>query len=318
MTIPSRPPIIAQSNFTSTSVTPTTESGRTSTSSYSSVTYTSAPAAIHASSDHRLANGTVAGIVIGVALGLALVTFLATFMYIRRRSDSATKGKRGALDTGVVGQRYQDSESKGPSVTETPSGSASIDSFLPQSADDKTIHTNVKTTLDQIELHVENFYQNAASSSTKFADAELAIFNSPYLPKSLAALLPQTNNQVPLIKHALAYFATSCISTTASPDWSLLPKAFVLLPSAIRAASSTSSTKPGKSFYIAQTYIPIASLIFHRVQPVHVSMASTYGLPTTEPFGRYLLHCSTQSSHQRDGASVLEGFCTVAKIQVQG
>ncbi|KAL2037110.1 hypothetical protein N7G274_010106 [Stereocaulon virgatum] len=228
----------------STSVTSITESSRTSTSSNSSAPYSSAPAAIHASSDNRLANGTVAGIVIGIALGLALVTFLATFMCMRRRSGSATKGKGGALDTDGVGQRYQDSESKGPSVTETPSGLASFDSFLPQSADDKTVHTHVKTMLDQIELHVENFYQNASSSSTRLADAELAIFNSPYLPNSLATLLPQTNNQVPLIKHALAYIATSCISTNASPDWSLLPKDFVLLPSTIRAANSTRSTKP--------------------------------------------------------------------------
>ena len=186
----------------------------------------------------------MAGVVIGVAVGLALITFLATFLAMRRRRGSGAKNNGGVLDTGS--QHYQDSEPKGPSVIETPSGSTAFENFLPQSADDKTVQNNVKTTLDHIELHVENFYQNASASGARSADAELATFNSPYLPSSLAALLPQTNNRVLLIKHALAHFITSCISATASPDWSLLPEDFVLLPSAIRAANSSRSTKPGE------------------------------------------------------------------------
>jgi hypothetical protein len=150
------------------------------------------------------------------------------------------------LATGGMGQHYEDSEPKAPLVSETTSGSTSLDNFLPQSADDKTVRNNVKITLDQVELHVENFYQNTFVSGSRPAGAELATFNSPYLSNSLAALLPKTDNRVLFIKHALAQFVTSCISATAGPDRSLLPEDFVLLPSAIQSASSSRSTKPGE------------------------------------------------------------------------
>ncbi|KAL2046616.1 hypothetical protein ABVK25_011697 [Lepraria finkii] len=237
---PSPPTFSTGTPNSSTTTNPS--SSATSTSSGTSAPPSTNPAAIN-SSGHGLSNGTVAGIVIGVAVGLALITFLATFLAMRRRRGSGAKNNSGVLDTGS--QHYQDSEPKGPSVIETPSGSTAFENFLPQSADDKTVQNNVKTTLDHIELHVENFYQNASASGARSADAELATFNSPYLPSSLAALLPQTNNRVLLNKHALAHFITSCISATASPDWSLLPEDFVLLPSAIRAANSSRSTKPG-------------------------------------------------------------------------
>ena len=129
------------------------------------------------------------------------------------------------------------------------SGSNSFDDFLPQSADDKTVQNEVKTVLDQIELHVENFYQNTQASGSRLADAELAMFHSPYLPSTLASLLQQTNNSVLLIKHALAHFITACITTPSDKDyavWSLLPKDFVLLPNAVKARGSSKSTKQGE------------------------------------------------------------------------
>ena len=108
------------------------------------------------------------------------------------------------------------------------------------------MQNEVKTVLDQIELHVENFYQNTQASGSRLADAELAMFDSPYLPTSLASLLQQTNNSIPIIKHALAQFVTACITTPSDPDWSLLPEDFVLLPNAVRKRGSTRSTKPGE------------------------------------------------------------------------
>ena len=138
------------------------------------------------------------------------------------------------------------SEPKQPLVTQTSSGSNSINGFLPQSADDKTVQNEVKTVLDHIELHVENFYQNMQASGSRLADAELAMFDSPYLPSSLASLLPHTNNSIPLIKHALAHFITACITTPSETDWCLLPKDFVLLPNAVRDGGSTRSAKQGQ------------------------------------------------------------------------
>ena len=221
----------------------------TSTSSHPAKQTTSVtPAPFHS---NRLANGTVAGIVIGVALGVAIITFLATFLAIRRRGGSRGKRnrQRAELDGGSSSSaRHQilSSEPKQPLVTQTSSGSNSFDDFLPQSADDKTVQNEVKTLLDQIELYVENFYQNTQASGSRLAKAELAMFDSPYLPSSLASLLPQTNNSILLIKHALAHFIIACITTPSDTDWSLLPKDFVLLPNAVRAGGSAKSTKQGE------------------------------------------------------------------------
>ena len=198
------------------------------------------------STSSTLPNDTVAGIVVGVAVGVALITFLATFLTIRRRRGSGGKRHRQGSDRdgGLVGtarQQTLSSEPKQPLVTQT-----SFDNFLPQSADDKTVQNEVKTVLDQTELHVENFYQDTESFGPRLADAELAMFDSPCLPSSLASLLPQTNNRIPLIKHALAHFITACITTPSDTDWSLLPKDFVLLPNAVSAGGSTRSTKQGE------------------------------------------------------------------------
>ena len=233
------------SGNTPTPVTHTSSSTTTSNPTKQPSTITPVPN--HSSG---LANGTVAGIVIGVALGVALITFFATFLALRRRGGSRGKTRQKSdIDGGPSGAaRHQtlSSEPKQPFVTQTSSGSNSIDGFLPQSADDKTVQNEVKTVLDQIELHVENFYQNTPASGSRLADAELAVFDSPYLPTSLASLLQQTNNSIPIIKHALAQFVTACITTPSDPDWSLLPEDFVLLPNAVRKRGSTRSTKPGE------------------------------------------------------------------------
>lgn len=210
-----------------------TTASTTSASSHTSPTHSSTP------STDRLANGTVAGIVVGAALGLALLTFLATFLIMRRQKHS--KGK----------QRYGSSKERGgleleakplpkkPLVTETSDATGTYENYLPQSADDKSIQQKAKATLDQIELHVENFYRNSSSSALRPDNAELVVFDSPYLPTSLASLLPRSKNKVNIMKHALAQYVTSSISPSANPPRSLLPPEFGLLPNTVTSARST-------------------------------------------------------------------------------
>lgn len=207
-------------------------------------------------SDHRLPNGTVAGIVIGVALGLVLLTFLAIYLVMRHKRSSGGKSRyqdskgSGTSGPGSADQRSRSSEPKGPLVTELPDSSGALETHLPQSADDQTVQNSAKTTLDQIELHVENFYQGVARSSSQSAEADVATFNSPYLSNSLGTLLQQSSNAVPLIKHALAHFITDSISLIANPESTLLPEEFVLLPSTVKGANASGSAKPGESLEI--------------------------------------------------------------------
>ena len=216
----------------------------TGSQSSTSSNHTSAPG--HSSSvlpNHRLSNGTVAGIVVGVALGLALITFLVTCAFMRRQRQSKSK-KRSRLSGDRRGVELRPPRYQGWS-----GASPTNDNYFPQSADDKTIQQKVRSTLDQIELHVENFYRNPSSSALRPDNRELALFDSPYLSASLASLLPHSRNEVNIIKHALAQSVISSLSLTADSKRSLIPTEYTLLPSAITSTKSSVTLKPGKCHF---------------------------------------------------------------------
>ena len=217
-----------------------TKSTTGSQSSASSSSITPPQPSLSASSDHRLPNGTVAGIVVGVAIGLALITFLATFL-IKRRQSQSKSAKRPRSSQG--GREIPLGQPRHPGSTGVP---RTRDSYLPQSADDRTIQQKVRSNLDQIELHVENFYRNSSSSALRPDNRELAVFDSPYLSAPLASLLPHSRNKLRIIKHALLQAVTSSLSPTADSTRSLIPTEYTLLPSAITSAKSSVTLKPSK------------------------------------------------------------------------
>ncbi len=236
------------STFTSSSAsisssTPSTSQGpSTSDSSTSlvrgSTTTSPLPTTVSAKKSHQVADGTVAGAIVGVAVGIALITFLATFLFMRHRRKAAERG-HSAFKSAPERPGYQANE-KPKKYT------AEYESYLPSSADDKAIEQRTKNTLDQIELHVENYYQNTSNTRARPNEKELASFNSPYLPESLASMLPHSRHGITLIKHTLAYLVISCISPSAKPGSSLLPSEFVGLPSSAASTESGPAAKPGK------------------------------------------------------------------------
>ncbi|KAM0797729.1 hypothetical protein BDR22DRAFT_891980 [Usnea florida] len=201
----------------------------------------------------RLSNGAVAGIAVGAALGLALLTFLATFLIMRRKRDAIRKRQstspkdRGEMELSAPRQQNLATMAKQPFTTEAPAASGTYEDYLPQSADDRTVQGKAKATLDQIELHVENFYRNASSSAIRPDNAELAGFDSPYLPAALASLLPRSKNRVNIIKHALTQCIVASISPTANPARSILPTEYALLPHTVTSARSSVSNKVGSA-----------------------------------------------------------------------
>ena len=254
-----RPPTTV-SQVSPTSTTSPSPSVTTSSSSFHapSKTTTSQSTTTHqgpsaTSSTHTpLSNGAVAGIAVGAALGLALLTFLATFLIMRRKQHA--KGKRqytsskdrGGFELNPPRQQNSATVPKQPFTTEAPVASGTYENYLPQSADDRTVQQKAKATLDQIELHVENFYRNSSSPAARPDNAELAAFDSPYLPAALASLLPRSKNRVNIIKHALAHCIVPSNSPTASPARSLLPTEYALLPHTVTSARSSISNKAGK------------------------------------------------------------------------
>ena len=256
-TAPSTSVTTSSSSSHAPSKTTTSQStGTHQSSSTTSSTHTPLPAP-----SHRLSNGAVAGIAVGAALGLALLTFLATFLIMRRKRHA--KGKRqytsskdrGGFELEDTSRRELEDTSrqrnsatvvKQPFTTGAPAASGTYENFLPQSADDRTVQQKAKATLDQIELHVENFYRNSSSSAARPDNAALAAFDSPYLPGALASLLPRSNNRVNIIKHALAQYTIPSILPSASPARSLLPTEYALLPHTVTSARSNISNKVGK------------------------------------------------------------------------
>ena len=219
---------------------------------------------------NRLSNGAVAGIVIGVALGLAILTFLATFFIMRQRLSKGNRRQRppkksGGVELNKTLRQDPMSTSETPSTTMAPNPSGTYENYLPQSADDRTIHQKFRATLDQIELHVENFYRNSSSSSSRLDGANLAVLDSPYLPASLASLLPHAKNRVNIMKHALTQSATSSISPSAGPTRSFLPTEYTLLPSTIMSAKSGVPAKAGEC-HLTKSGLPSRPIIADSTQ----------------------------------------------------
>ena len=178
---------------------------------------------------------------------MALITFLVTFLFMRRKRNATERG-HSVTGKASEGPGYQaDEKPERIPITRSNKDIVAYDRYLPPSADDKAIEQRAKNTLDQIELHVENYYQNTSNTNTIPNDRELASFNSPYLPRSLASVLSHSRNGTTLIKHVLAYLIISSISPNAKPGSSLLPAEFVGLPSSAASTELGPAAKPGKN-----------------------------------------------------------------------
>lgn len=177
---------------------------------------------------------------------------------MRQRQKSTGSGhrqhhrglKNGRVPEAATTQEQTELKSASAADRPTQSGifSTAFESYLPQAADDRTVQTHICTTLEQLEMHVENFYQQSSSSGSKMAEAEVMYFDSPHLPGPLASLLPQSKNRMALIKHCLTHFVVSSITSTSDPTVSLLPHEFAVLPSLASTSESTTG-KPGKLHY---------------------------------------------------------------------
>lgn len=121
-----------------------------------------------------------------------------------------------------------------------------MESYLPQSADDKALRDNVSTLLEQVQLHVENFYHNSTASITEAVGVELTKFDSPDLPGPLRASMRRSGSQIPLITHCLTRSIVSSIMPDTEPERSLLPLDFVALPNTIKIYKSKKPRKTGE------------------------------------------------------------------------
>lgn len=197
--------------------------------------------------DGCLKPGVVAGVVVGVAIGVAILAVLATFLTMRQvRRNRGRRGGHGFPEQRSIGKSDGSTEGKQPLTRDVSVGRPALEDFLPQAADDRTVQSKTKTILDQIELFVENFCQAQPSSHAGILSPELSSFGSPSLHGPLPELLKQSQDATPIIKHVLANYIVTAISTGNSPQDTLLPTEFSLFLNRVMTNGTHTTKKAGE------------------------------------------------------------------------
>ncbi|KAK4936319.1 hypothetical protein LTR66_015355 [Elasticomyces elasticus] len=132
----------------------------------------------------------------------------------KRRSSKSTRYaapanySRAPTDTSSGG--YGSEKAAAATVAGVGAGAAGASAiagldFLPQQADDHEVSQKLSTVLDQIGLHVENFYADAPVPLNAALESELSRFETSQLPQPLAACFERAQHPTVLIKHCLAF-----------------------------------------------------------------------------------------------------------------
>jgi hypothetical protein len=194
-------------------------------------------------SKFKFTSGDIAAAIVSCLVGGALIAGLVVWLFMSSRHKK--QRSRG----GFAKERHSSSNvnrEKSLPTALTPAAGAGWEQHLPQSESDGTIRTSVKALFDQIELHVENFYRNAAVSISPEIQSQLTQVGSSHLPDSIVGLLPQTSTPTMLIKHCLAALIVSRITPETDTSASFLPADFVALPLAMGGTRTSANNKPGK------------------------------------------------------------------------
>ena len=198
----------------------------TQTSSPSSKANTTSNLSGSKSRDKQYDGGVVAGSAIGAAIGAALLAVVFTYICMRRRRSQHDEFR----DPGDLSDMIVLGKSHGAQAThEDPrdqTGDSAWTKRMPHPVDDYDMARRVKTLYNQIELHVENFYQNAnVLGSTILDDAQDALLSleSGRLPSSLPTSILHSPASTSVIKHTLSWLIISRISLSARPVDSFLP-----------------------------------------------------------------------------------------------
>lgn len=225
-----------------TSTTPTQSStNHTSAASQTSASRSSASARPSGSSSSAITPSDIAGAAVGCLVGGALIAGLVVWLFMSSRHKKQRSRGGFAKDRHSTGN-----VSREKSLPIAPSlAGAGWEQHLPQSESDGTIRTSVKALFDHIELHVENFYRNAAVSISPEIQSQLMQVDLSHLPDSVVGLLPPTKTPTMLIKHCLAALIVSRVTPETDTTASFLPADFVALPLAM-GSTQTNANKPGK------------------------------------------------------------------------
>jgi hypothetical protein len=232
-------PPLSESVSSKVSQTPLSSSNGTSSGNTTSPGFTHVPSSKDA--------GTIAGAAIGAAVGAAIIAAIITYFLMRSRLSA----KRRANYTDVSTPEH----STFAMGKEYPSGSVvqSVEHgdwtrHLPQPTDDSSIVGTIETIYQQIELHVDNYYSNAApslDSSSESARSLLLELDTGLVKPSLSDAMVRCRYKKMLIKQTLAYLILSNITIDNGAPGALLPRDVAELQRSLLNATKHQA-KPGE------------------------------------------------------------------------
>ena len=156
-----------------------------------------------------------------------------------------TRGRKSIESTHGASNR----KSPGPS-TVTPAW----ERLIPQPADDEKMSSVVKSLLDRVALHVDNFYaRKSLQISTSDVDS-LAKIDTKLLPAPLPELMMDPNMQMLAIKHCIAFALTSSITPGDDPSSKILPIYLASLPRKLTSDPDSEKDTKGKTRKIANCH----------------------------------------------------------------
>lgn len=190
---------------------------------------------------------------------------------MRRRSRKGREIEK-TLDSPVDTLRYPLEKGRfSERTTEHRSGFGDWTKHLPQPTDDVSIGMAIRTILQQIELHVDNFYSNMGltwESIPESALTELLKMDTGLIQPSLSALMMGTRPKTTLLKHLLAHLILSNITVEGSAPGSFLPRDISSLYKSMEDAAKHQE-KPGQSLrnLTLKTLLTHSSQQFRRRSP---------------------------------------------------
>ena len=183
--------------------------------------------------------GALAGGIVGAFLGGVILALMAAYFINRRRKSSpynnrSSKGVESAHGTSTR------KSLRSPTVTNA------WERLIPQPVDDETMGSLVKSLLDRVVLHVDNFYTRTA---VQISTSDLELFakvDTKLLPSPIAEVMMDSTMQMLAIKHCIAFALTDSITPGDDPSNKIIPVYLAVLPRKLAPNASSDSDMKGK------------------------------------------------------------------------
>jgi hypothetical protein len=219
----------------------------------------------------------LAGVAVGCVIGGALFVGLLAFLFIRtrkKRSSGELSDASSRFGSNTGAEKPAPDTFRGGWASAVP-GPRGWEKHLPQPESDQSVRSTISRTLDQIELHVENFYQDK-DHGIRGETIEYALrgLGDRRLLDAFPSSARRSARPTSLIKHCIAASIVSRIDMSSSPSESFLPGSMTALGPLSGTCSTQGKQSPPCTPASANKHL-------NRAISGSVAMASHYGVLAT-------------------------------------